>query len=98
MCILYIIKSCDVIYGYDLIKKMTVYFPEVNESTFYSILRRLHKSNFTYIILKDISNGPQRKYYTITQEGEKWLNKNIEEWRELIKITELIGIDRTWSN
>lgn len=92
ICILHIVKSCNMIYGYDLIKKMTLFFPEVNESTFYAILRRMHKSSLTEIIFQDVSNGPQRKYYTITQEGNKWLEKNIDAWRELIKITDEIGI------
>ena len=30
-------------YGYDVIQTMRAYFPEVTESTFYAVLRRLHK-------------------------------------------------------
>lgn len=95
LCILHIIVSNELIYGYDLIKRMHIYFPEVNESTFYSILRRLYKSNLTEIVLKDVSGGPQRKYYKIKPEGRTWLNSNIDEWRELVKITNDLGINET---
>ena len=45
MCIFWIVKESESIYGYDLIKKVGEYFKEVNESTFYSILRRLEQRN-----------------------------------------------------
>lgn len=93
LCILHMIASCELIYGYDLIKKMHVYFPALNESTIYSILRRLHNNNFTVIVLQDISNGPQRKYYKVTPEGRGWLQTNTDEWRELVKITSALGIN-----
>ena len=44
-CILLIVKRENSIYGYDLIKKIGIFFPEVNESTFYAILRRLEQRN-----------------------------------------------------
>lgn len=41
MCILKLISEKDY-YGYDIMKEIHNYFPEVNESTFYAVLRRLH--------------------------------------------------------
>ena len=42
MCILKCIAK-EPLYGYDIIQRMHVHFPEVGESAFYTILRRLHK-------------------------------------------------------
>lgn len=93
MCILHHIQSNTELYGYDIMKYMNIHFPEVNESTFYSILRRLHKNDMTSIVYKDISNGPQRKYYKITQKGNLLLEDNIAEWSNLVKIVGDIGIE-----
>lgn len=88
MCILYIIKAEGPIYGYDLLKAMKLYFPEVNDSTFYAILRRLYKNNMTDIQYV----GLQRKYYKINEEGRKMLEKNIGEWNCLVQTVKDIGI------
>lgn len=93
MCILHIIFINEEIYGYDIIKKMKTYFPEVNESTFYSILRRLYKNNATNITFKDISsNGPPRKYYRLTESGKTLLETTKSEWSYLVNIVKEIGI------
>ena len=42
LCILHYIEQ-ESLYGYDIIQTMHGFFPEVTESTFYAILRRLHK-------------------------------------------------------
>lgn len=91
MCVLYYITQEEA-YGYDIMQKMHTFFPEVNESTFYSILRRLHKNGEAEIYAKDISNGPARKYYRITEMGQEKLHQNINEWNELVKIIREIGI------
>lgn len=88
MCILYMIKTEGPIYGYDLLKAMKLYFPEVNDSTFYAILRRLYKNNMTDIQYV----GLQRKYYKINEEGRKMLEKNIGEWNCLVQTVKDIGI------
>ena len=82
MCILYLVSQEDM-YGYTIMKKMSKYFPEVNESTFYSILRRLNKENATETYIGEVSNGPKRKYYRITKSGELYLKQNINSWRQI---------------
>lgn len=91
MCILHVVSEKEM-YGYDIMKKMTVYFPEVNESTFYSILRRLNKEGATETFFGEVSNGPKRKYYRVTDIGKKRLEVNIKSWKKINIIVEDIGI------
>ena len=91
MCVLFTIRE-EEMYGYDVMKAMKRYFPEVNESTFYAILRRLHADGSAKITLGEESKGPTRKYYKITDSGHKVLQSNIESWRRVRSIVEEIGI------
>ena len=92
-CILLIVKRENSIYGYDLIKKIGVFFPEVNESTFYSILRRLEKREAIISTVEKSTEGPPRKYFSITVSGEVELQELINEWNELKRIMEGLGIN-----
>jgi len=91
MCVLFTIRDNEM-YGYDVMKSMRRHFPEVNESTFYAILRRLHADGCAEITLGEESNGPTRKYYKITKKGYEVLDNNIESWRRIRNIVEEIGI------
>ncbi len=91
MCILHIISKQDM-YGYDVMKQMGGLFPEVNDSTFYAILRRLNKEKLTEVYWGKASNGPPRKYYHITEAGKNALVEDINNWRKLIDIVSSIGI------
>ncbi|MDR1736537.1 MAG: PadR family transcriptional regulator [Oscillospiraceae bacterium] len=91
MCVLYIISDKET-YGYDVMKTMRHHFPEVNESTFYAILRRLHADKSAEISLGLESNGPTRKYYKITESGREVLRRNIESWKRVSSTVEAIGI------
>lgn len=93
MCILWIVKSEKSVYGYDLIKKMNEFFPEVNESTFYSILRRLEQKDCLKGVLEKSFEGPPRKYFSITEIGDKELQELIDEWNELKRIMEGLGLN-----
>jgi PadR family transcriptional regulator PadR len=91
MCVLFTIRNNEM-YGYDVMKSMKRFFPEVNESTFYAILRRLHADGSAKITLGEESNGPTRKYYKITDAGRNVLQSNIESWNRIRSIVEEIGI------
>lgn len=85
MCILQKLSAKDY-YGYNLMQEMKTLFPEVSDSTFYSILRRLNKMGDAIIYYGNDSGGPQRKYYQITEQGKMSLKKKNEEWMQLQKI------------
>ena len=92
MCILYKLSQKDY-YGYPLMQEMKSVFSEVNDSTFYTILRRLNKEKATDIYFGNESGGTQRKYYKITEEGLKRLEKSINDWKQLkLRVSE-IGVE-----
>lgn len=79
-------------YGYDIIQTIRTHFPEVTESTFYAILRRLAKEGAADTFQGSESNGPVRKYYRLTVEGRERLAGMTEDWRRLRGIVESLGI------
>lgn len=91
MCVLYQFLSDDY-YGYDIMVKLRPYFPDVKDSSFYVILRRLHAGGYTEIYYGQESNGPQRKYYTITEKGKRYLESSLESWRQIKSVVENLGI------
>ena len=79
-------------YGYDIIQTMRGCFPDVTESTFYAILRRLGKEGAADTFQGSESNGPVRKYYRLTNEGRERLARMAADWRSLREILEKLGI------
>ena len=91
MCVLHTIRE-QPMYGYDVMKLMGQYFPEVNESTFYAILRRLHADGSAELTLGEKSGGPPRKYYSLTPAGREALNRSMEAWRHISGVVRDVGI------
>ncbi len=79
-------------YGYDIIQTMRNCFPDVTESTFYAILRRLNKEGSADTFQGSESNGPVRKYYRLTEDGRERLAQMAADWRKLRIILEKMGI------
>lgn len=78
-CILAIIKQ-ETIYGYELSLKLQEFGLEVSEGSIYPILLRLQKDKLIRGEMKKSPNGPNRKYYFITEEGEKALEDFKVNW------------------
>ncbi|MGN0667420.1 MAG: PadR family transcriptional regulator [Huintestinicola sp.] len=91
MCILHICNENDM-YGYEIMKRVTDAFPEINESTIYAVLRRLNADGSTESYTGTVSGGPQRKYYRITDSGRKQLAEMTEMWKDTINAVYKIGI------
>lgn len=91
MCILHTLQKEDM-YGYDVMKYMSAFFPEGDESTIYAILRRLNKEGLTEVYEGQTSNGPTRKYYRILDKGVDRLNQSISDWKRILSIIDEIGI------
>ena len=83
ICVLVVLKKDDS-YGYQIIKDISDYI-ELSESTLYPILKRLEANSYltTYSVEH---NSRLRKYYKITEQGEKRIKDFIEEWKEVTKI------------
>ncbi len=73
-------------YGYDIIRRLRQSFPDVEESSFYAILRRLHREGSLEQFPGETSGGPPRKYYRVTPQGRKKLEEQAADWRALVSI------------
>lgn len=94
MCILSVVSEND-LYGYEIMKKVTAAFPDISESTVYAVLRRLNADGCTDSYTGEISGGPKRKYYRITEKGRLVLENMLIEWRGLLNSIEMLGISQT---
>ncbi len=77
-------------YGYDVIRGLREYFPEVEDSAFYAILRRLHREGSLNQIPGQESGGPPRKYYQLTEHGREEMARLYADWKRLTEIVESI--------
>ncbi len=73
-CILATLEN-DELYGYALVKAITS-LPglQVAEGTIYPLLSRLKAQGLLSSRLQESHEGPARKYYLLTKEGEKQLS------------------------
>lgn len=87
VCVLAAIKSDDS-YGYKIIKDLKPYI-ELNESTLYTILKRLELGKM--LTVKTVEHGGRfRKYYHITQNGTKRIETFKREWKEIMSIYKFV--------
>jgi len=80
-------------YGYDVIQTMRDCFPDVTESTFYAILRRLAKEGAADTFQGSESNGPVRKYYRLTEQGRDKYAALLGRWRPLRDAVAELGVE-----
>jgi PadR family transcriptional regulator, regulatory protein PadR len=82
-CLLSIIKEGE-IYGYELAAKLESYgFHSFSEGTIYPLLLRMQKEGLVSTTLRKSTAGPKRKYYSLTEKGEKELEQFIKRWTQL---------------
>ena len=67
-------------YGYELVDSISEKF-HIAEGTVYPLLRRLTREGFFTTYLKESQEGPPRKYYQLTEQGRRYMNDLILEWR-----------------
>ena len=82
LCVLKLIQQDD-LYGYETVQKVSFYI-EVTESTIYPLLRRLTKEGYLSTYNRESNEGPPRKYYSMTVEGEVYLATLIREWDQMV--------------
>lgn len=93
-CVLAVIEKEEV-YGYELSKKLQDYgLKDVSEGTIYPILLRLQKNKWIVGTMRPSESGPNRKYYSITEDGKEALQAIQHEWEILsIPITKILRGD-----
>lgn len=68
-------------YGYEIYEKLQAYgFDEFAEGSLYPLLLRLEKNKLIKSEKKQSPFGPDRKYYSLTKEGEQEVKEFIESW------------------
>ncbi|AUD63622.1 PadR family transcriptional regulator [Tenericutes bacterium MO-XQ] len=74
-------------YGYDISDRIGQSMM-ISPGTVYPILRKLKEDKMVTTYLSEISAGPPRKYYKLTELGLKKYNELYKDWQEFIKVTE----------
>lgn len=88
-CILSILAT-DQAYASDIIKQMKDAKLIVVEGTLYPLLTRMKNSGLLSYHWEESKQGPPRKYYSITEEGNEF-NKNLSDtWKNMVSSVNLI--------
>ena len=85
-CILHIISRGEV-YASDMLEELTSAKIMVVEGTLYPLLTRLRKAGLVEYKWVESNSGPPRKYYTITDQGQQFVNSLDGTWQQLVNST-----------
>ncbi len=92
LCLLQILFSED-LYGYEILRRIHKGFPDTQESSIYALLRGLCKEGSTRQYEGQISDGPTRKYYQLTQKGKEKRGALLLEWYRLRNALSALGVE-----
>lgn len=73
-------KDC---YGYEMAKALKEYSDDlytISEGTLYPALKRLESKNTIVSYWHEVDGGKRRKYYQITEDGQKELANKRKDW------------------
>ncbi len=87
-CILSILKNGDA-YASDIIAQLKDAKMIVVEGTLYPLLTRLKNADLLIYRWEESPSGPPRKYYTISEKGQSFLNELHETWDNLVNAVKL---------
>jgi PadR family transcriptional regulator PadR len=89
LCVLSILNRKDC-YGYELVQEISKNIA-ISEGTIYPLLRRLMEDGLFTTYLKESSEGPPRKYYTLTDRGRQEQHALEAEWKRFVTgVSEII--------
>ena len=83
-CILTIIAEGDA-YASDILNKLKEAKLIVVEGTLYPLLTRQKNAGLLSYRWEESTQGPPRKYYSLTENGREFLNELDVSWHELIE-------------
>jgi len=83
-CILCVLSDGDA-YASDVINRLKKAQMIVVEGTLYPLLTRQKNAGLLSYRWEESSQGPPRKYYTITEEGIRFLSELDKSWLELVE-------------
>lgn len=82
LCVLSLISDSSMYTG-DLLKSLKEERLLVVEGTLYPLLNRLKDDGLLIYSWEESTEGPPRKYFTITDAGREYLKESYEGWIEL---------------
>lgn len=74
-------------YGYDIVRRLRAAgLAEIGDASVYGTLRRLYAAGAlsTYVVPSE--GGPNRKYYSIKDEGRSMLEQQRETWNDFAQV------------
>lgn len=77
-------------YAPDIIEEMKKAKMIVVEGTLYPLLTRLKNAGMLSYIWEESQQGPPRKYYALTDSGEKVLYELKSSWNDIVEAVETI--------
>ncbi|MDR2976066.1 MAG: PadR family transcriptional regulator [Streptococcaceae bacterium] len=81
---LLIVISRGETYGYEIAEKLVkMGFLAIAAGTIYPVLQKLEREEYIVGVMRKSSEGPKRKYFTITAHGEKRLSDFLTDWESL---------------
>jgi PadR family transcriptional regulator PadR len=84
-CILSIIQEKDAAYTSDILGQLKDVKMLVVEGTVYPLLTRLKNAGLLSYRWEESTSGPPRKYYQLTNDGDKFLTELGSTWNDLNK-------------
>ncbi|MFC2098892.1 PadR family transcriptional regulator [Bacteroidota bacterium] len=95
-CILSILSKNDA-YASDIIKELKEAKLIVVEGTLYPLLTRQKNAGLLGYRWEESTQGPPRKYYTITDTGKKLLEEMHQSWKDLVEAINTLNSNKKTS-
>ncbi|MBK3496428.1 PadR family transcriptional regulator [Viridibacillus sp. YIM B01967] len=86
-------------YGYEMVKSLKVNSSELynmSEGTLYPALKRLETKGWLTSYWQTPDTGSRRKYYQITEDGKKELQKKLKEWSQINSLINVCSEGMAW--
>ena len=96
-CVLQIISRGEV-YTTDIILELQKSKMIVVEGTLYPLLNRLKASNYVDYSWKESKQGPPRKYYVLTENGQLFLKELDKTWNNLVNAVNQVTSTKSTKN
>ncbi|MDR0725928.1 MAG: PadR family transcriptional regulator [Prevotellaceae bacterium] len=93
-CILSVLSDGDA-YASDIINRLKEAKMIVVEGTLYPLLTRQKNAQLLSYRWEESTQGPPRKYYSITEKGKDFLNSMDISWQELVNSVNKLRIKST---
>lgn len=82
LCVLAVLRGGSEAYGYQLAQALQQSgLGIIQGGTLYPVLLRLERSGLVTSVWREGHSGPARRYYRLTDLGEKTLQRAVADWR-----------------